>query len=160
MADYVQPAHALIVFDPSNYAQNVLTAARSLEQINNQIQSLQNQATMLQNMARNLQRLDFSSVGQLTGSLQRIDGLMTQASGLSFDLDKLQNQWRVQYPESYDATNQGQRCGERRARALAKRHAGVPPNHERAVADRGERAGRRRPAYRSRQPQSGRGRCP
>ncbi|TIU76621.1 MAG: P-type conjugative transfer protein TrbJ, partial [Mesorhizobium sp.] len=75
----------LIVFDPSNYAQNVLTAARSLEQINNQIQSLQNQATMLQNMARNLQSLDFSSVGQLTGALHRIDGLMDQASGLSFD---------------------------------------------------------------------------
>ncbi|MGX8009615.1 P-type conjugative transfer protein TrbJ [Mesorhizobium sp. ORM8.1] len=104
MADYVQPAYALIVFDPSNYTQNVLTAARSLEQINNQIQSLQNQATMLQNMARNLQRLDFSSVGQLTGSLQRIDGLMDQASGLSFDLGKLQDQWRNQYPESYDAT--------------------------------------------------------
>ena len=32
-----------IVFDPSNYAQNVLTAARALQQINNQITSLQNQ---------------------------------------------------------------------------------------------------------------------
>lgn len=103
MADYIQPASALIVFDPSNYTQNVLTAARSLEQINNQIQSLQNQATMLQNMARNLQRLDFSSVGQLTGALHRVDGLMEQASGLSFDLDQLQDQWRKQYPESYDA---------------------------------------------------------
>ncbi|GLS37315.1 conjugal transfer protein TrbJ [Mesorhizobium tianshanense] len=103
MADYIQPASALIVFDPSNYTQNVLTAARSLEQINNQIQSLQNQATMLQNMARNLQRLDFSSIGQLTGALHRVDGLMEQASGLSFDLDQLQDQWRKQYPESYDA---------------------------------------------------------
>lgn len=103
MADYIQPASALIVFDPSNYTQNVLTAARSLEQINNQIQSLQNQATMLQNMARNLQRLDFSSVGQLTGALHRVDGLMEQATGLSFDLDQLQDQWRKQYPESYDA---------------------------------------------------------
>lgn len=104
MAGYILQAYARIVFDPSNYAQNVLTAARSLEQINNQIQSLQNQATMLQNMARNLQRLDFSSVGELTSSLQRIDGLMTQASGLSFNLDRLQDQWREQYPESYDAT--------------------------------------------------------
>jgi P-type conjugative transfer protein TrbJ len=50
-----------IVFDPSNYAQNVLTAARTLQQINNQIQSLQNEAQMLTNMARQLQRLDFSS---------------------------------------------------------------------------------------------------
>ena len=32
-----------IVFDPNNYVQNVLTAARSLQQINNQITSLQNQ---------------------------------------------------------------------------------------------------------------------
>jgi hypothetical protein len=36
-----------IVFDPNNYAQNVLTAARELQQINNQITSLQNQAQML-----------------------------------------------------------------------------------------------------------------
>ena len=36
------PAHAQfggIVFDPSNYAQNVLTAARTLQQITNQITS-------------------------------------------------------------------------------------------------------------------------
>jgi len=36
----------LVVFDPNNYAQNVLTAARALQQINNQIASLQNQAQM------------------------------------------------------------------------------------------------------------------
>ena len=36
----VRPASAqLIVFDPNNYAQNVLTAARALQQINNQIVS-------------------------------------------------------------------------------------------------------------------------
>ena len=50
------PAHAQfggIVYDPSNYAQNVLTAARTLEQINNQIRMLQNQATSLINEAKN-----------------------------------------------------------------------------------------------------------
>src|SRR4051812_20767789 len=46
------PAHAqFTVFDPTNYSQNLLTAARSLQQINNQIQSLQNQAQMLTNQA-------------------------------------------------------------------------------------------------------------
>ena len=44
----------VVVFDPNNYAQNVLTAARELQQINNQITSLQNQAQMLINQARNL----------------------------------------------------------------------------------------------------------
>ena len=43
----------LLVFDPNNYAQNVLTAARALQQINNQITSLQNQAQMLINQAKN-----------------------------------------------------------------------------------------------------------
>jgi P-type conjugative transfer protein TrbJ len=39
------PASAqMTVFDPSNYSQNLLTAARTLEQVNNQIQSLQNEA--------------------------------------------------------------------------------------------------------------------
>jgi type IV secretion system protein TrbJ len=42
----------LVVFDPNNYAQNVLTAARALEQFNNQITSLQNQALMLINQAK------------------------------------------------------------------------------------------------------------
>jgi P-type conjugative transfer protein TrbJ len=92
------------VFDASNYAQNVIQAARALEQINNQIQQLQNQATMLQNMARNLQRLDFSSLSQLQGALNRIDGLMMQAEGLSFDLASLEGQWRQQYPASYEAS--------------------------------------------------------
>tara|TARA_R110002012_G_scaffold30184_1_gene91921 strand:- start:2757 stop:3473 length:717 start_codon:yes stop_codon:yes gene_type:complete len=100
-----QTAHAAWpVFDATNYGQNVLQAARALEQINNQIQQLQNQATMLQNMARNLQRLDFSSLGQMQGALNRIDGLMMQAEGLSFDLTQLEGQWQQQYPDSYDAS--------------------------------------------------------
>ena len=37
----VQPASALTVFDPSNFVQNTLTAVRTLEQINNQINQLQ-----------------------------------------------------------------------------------------------------------------------
>ncbi len=55
----------LIVFDPNNYAQNVLTAARELQQINNQITSLQNQAQMLLNQAKNLASLPYSSLQQL-----------------------------------------------------------------------------------------------
>src|SRR3546814_8431026 len=38
-----------IVYDPSNYAQNVLTAARSLQAVNNQIRQLENQAQSLIN---------------------------------------------------------------------------------------------------------------
>ncbi|MFX4424033.1 DUF4141 domain-containing protein, partial [Acinetobacter baumannii] len=52
------PARAQwIVFDPTTYAQNILTAARELQQVNNEIQMLENQATSLINQARNLASL-------------------------------------------------------------------------------------------------------
>ncbi len=72
-----RPASAqLIVFDPNNYAQNVLTAARALQQINNQITSLQNQAQMLINQAKNLASLPYSSLQQLEQSIQRTQQLL------------------------------------------------------------------------------------
>src|SRR3546814_14527320 len=41
---------------------------------------------------------------QMQGALNRIDGLMMQAKGLSFDLTQLEGQWRQQYPDSYYAS--------------------------------------------------------
>jgi len=76
------PAHAQfggIVYDPTNYAQNVLTAARSLQQVNNQIQQIQQQATSLINEARNLATLPFSSLQQLQQQVQRTQQLLGEA---------------------------------------------------------------------------------
>ena len=73
------PAYAQfggIVYDPTNYAQNVLTAARSLQQINNQIQQIQNQATSLINEARNLTSLPFSSLQQLQQQIRQTQQLL------------------------------------------------------------------------------------
>ena len=96
------PARAQwIVFDPSNYAQSVLTAARELQQVNNEIQSLQNEAVMLENQARNLQHLDYSSLAQMTSALDRIGTLMSQGQGISFNLAQTEAQWQAQYPTSY-----------------------------------------------------------
>jgi P-type conjugative transfer protein TrbJ len=99
----VAPATAQItVFDPGNYTQNLLTAARTLQQVNNQIQSLQNEATMLTNMAKNLKRLDFTSLTQITQSLQQIDTLMTQANGITFDLASTEAALRSEFPATFD----------------------------------------------------------
>lgn len=98
----VTPAYALLVFDSSNYAQNVLTAARTLQQINNQIQALQNQATMLTNMGKHLQRLDFSSLSEISRSMQRIGTLMNQAEGIAFDLASTDEALRKQFPAAFD----------------------------------------------------------
>src|SRR3546814_18250659 len=54
-------------------------------------------------MAKNLQRLDYSSLGQITGALQRIDGLMIQAQGIAFEVSATDAAFRQQFPEQYDA---------------------------------------------------------
>ena len=93
----VRPAHAFIVFDPSNYSQNVLTAARSLQQITNQITSLQNQAQMLINQARNLASLPLSSLQQLQQSVQRTQQLLGQAQNIAFDVQQVDKVFQHQY---------------------------------------------------------------
>lgn len=112
------PAAAqLSVFDPSNYAQNVLTAARTLQQINQQIQSLQNEAAMLQNMQRNLGRIDFPQLQQLRQRLGQINGLMGQAQNVDFRVDQLEQQLRRLYPDSFEQLlSRDQRVASARAR--------------------------------------------
>jgi P-type conjugative transfer protein TrbJ len=96
------PAHAQfgfgrIVYDPSNYAQNVLTAARTLEQINNQIQSLQNEAQMLINQARNLASLPYSSLQQLQQNVSRTQQLLGQAQNIAFEVGQIDQAFQQQY---------------------------------------------------------------
>ncbi len=103
MAIETSPAAAqLTVFDPTNYSQNLLTAARSLQQINNQIQSLQNQATMLANQAKNLSRIDFPELQALTRTIQQIDELMSQAQGIGYRIGNVDTEFRALYPQSFD----------------------------------------------------------
>ena len=96
------PAHAqLSVFDPGNYSQNLLTAARTLAQINNQIRSLQNEAAMLANQAKNLTRIDFPELQALKATLQQVDQLMGQAQGIRFQVSGVDQQFRQMFPQSF-----------------------------------------------------------
>src|ERR1700745_4302293 len=97
----------LIVFDPNNYAQNVLTAARALQQINNQIVSLQNQAQMLINQAKNLATLPFSSLLQLEQSIQRTQQLLAQAQRIAYDIQQIDRAFSTTYaPASSSVSDQ------------------------------------------------------
>ena len=111
------PAAAIPVFDATNYTQNILQAARALEQINNQIESLQNEATMLQNMARNLERIDFPQLQQISSSLNQIDQLMGEAKGIGFKVEEMEQQFRTMFPGSVDrALRSDARAAEARTR--------------------------------------------
>jgi P-type conjugative transfer protein TrbJ len=101
------PASAqLTVFDPSNYSQNVLTAARSLRQVNNQITSLQHEAQMLINQARNLASLPYSSLQQLQQSVGRTQQLLAQAQGIAFDVQQIDQAFSTTYGASTSQSSQ------------------------------------------------------
>ena len=103
------PARAQwIVFDPTNYAQNVLTAARELQQVNNEIQSLQNQATSLINQAKNLASLPYSSLTQLQQSINQTEQLLTQAQRIAYSVTAVNQAFTQTYPQAYSSSTSSQ----------------------------------------------------
>ncbi len=92
------PAAAQIaVFDPSNYAQNVMTAARTLQQVNQQITQLQNEAQMLINQGRNLASLPHSSLQRLQQSVQRTQQLLNEAQRIAYDVQSIDRAFQSTY---------------------------------------------------------------
>ena len=101
-------AHAQwVVIDPTNLVQNTLTAIRTLEQINNQIQQLQNEAQMLTNQARNLASLPFNVVSRLRSNLATTQRLIDRAKGMAYDVARMDQDFQRLYPEQYAATVSG-----------------------------------------------------
>lgn len=97
------PAHAQfggIVYDPTNYAQNVLTAARSLEQINNQIRQIQQAATSLVNESRNLASLPFSSLQELQSQVRETQRLLGEAQRIAYNVQQIEQAFTDRYEGS------------------------------------------------------------
>src|SRR3546814_15304266 len=120
------PAHAQfggIVYDPTHYAQNLLTATRALQQINNQITSLQNEATGLINQARNLTSLPFSSLQQLQQSVQRTQQLLGEAQRIAYNVQNIDQAFRTTYGNaSMSASDQQLVAGDRKSTRLNSSH--------------------------------------
>jgi type IV secretion system protein TrbJ len=103
------PARAQwIVFDPTNFSQNVLTAARELQQVNNEIQSLQNQATMLINQARNLASLPYSFLAQLDQSIAQTEQLLVQAQRIAYSVTSIDQAFAQTYQQTYSSWTSSQ----------------------------------------------------
>lgn len=100
------PAMAVtgVVYDPTNFAQNLLQAARALEQIQNQVRSRQNEATMLINQAKNLQQLPFSALQGLQQDMSQITGLLGQASRVAYDVQAIKREFQQNYPTAFSAS--------------------------------------------------------
>ena len=92
-----------VVFDPSNFVENMLTELHTLTQIENQLLGLQNEAQMLLNQAKNLQGLNFSALTQLQATYAATEQLLSQAQGVTFDLNVTESQLAQNYPVAYGA---------------------------------------------------------
>jgi len=93
-----------IVFDPDNYVQNVLAAARALQEVNNQLQSLNNEATMLENEARNLTSLPYSGLTALDQSVAATEQLLSQAQRIAYNVTAIDQAFSQSYPQSYSGS--------------------------------------------------------
>lgn len=99
---FYKPASALTVFDPTNYAQNLLTATRSLTNIENQIKQLANEAQMLVKMDKNLLKQPSSINQNLQGKLEEIQELVNKAKGLALKVEETRDTYKRLYPEQYE----------------------------------------------------------
>jgi P-type conjugative transfer protein TrbJ len=100
---FIPPAHAQfggVVYDPTNYASNVLQAARALQQINNQITQIQQQASSLINQAKNLTSLPQSTLASLQGQINSTRTLLSQAQRIAFNVQSVQSAFSDRYKGS------------------------------------------------------------
>lgn len=94
-----------VVYDPANHTQNILTAVRSLQQINQQIQQLTHEIEMLENMARNLETLDVNvAEAIIRDRIRRLYDLMRQAEGIGYGVEEVEREYEEIYPEDYGET--------------------------------------------------------
>ncbi|MGH1421604.1 MAG: P-type conjugative transfer protein TrbJ [Hyphomonas sp.] len=96
-----------IVYDPANHTQNILTAVRSLQQINQQIRQLAHEIEMLENMARDLETLPDSIADDILRRMRRIEDLMREADGIGYGVEEIERGYEEIYPEDYGETPPG-----------------------------------------------------
>ena len=96
-------AAQLTVFDPANYQENLLSSARALEQINNQVRQLQAQAQMLLRMDQNLLRLGSTISPELQRTLGDIQAQLRAGEGIAMRLQATQGGYDRLFPREVSA---------------------------------------------------------
>jgi type IV secretion system protein TrbJ len=92
---------AVTVWDPWNYHENLLTAIRSLTEIENQVKQLTNEAQMLLKMDLNLEQLGSSVAGELKDSMGEIKSLLDKANGIAMDVKETDAKLKDLFPDDY-----------------------------------------------------------
>ena len=92
-------AHAITVFDPSNYSQNVLQAIRELQSNINEARQIANQVTSLANEARNLASLPWDMIENFSNQFSSMFSAVGSINGLMQNLANLEGRFEELYPD-------------------------------------------------------------
>ena len=95
-----------VVFDPSNYASNIIQQYEAIKQtiqqgmiIANQVQQLEHEVQALIYQAQNLQKNPLQLLGQLKSLWDQYNGILRDAEGMSYNLAQAGAQFSATYPE-------------------------------------------------------------
>jgi P-type conjugative transfer protein TrbJ len=86
----------MTVIDPANLAQSIMQVANMVEQIGNQVRQIEQAAAMLQQNPLQLSP-------ELTRSITEARALFESVEGLAFEADRLGDDLRALYPETWEA---------------------------------------------------------
>lgn len=95
------PAQALTVFDPLNYQQNLLTAVRTLDQIQNQIRQLENAAAQLVRMDRHLKSLSGTISPDLQSTLSQLRTRLGEGEALALRVRETDAAYERLFPKTF-----------------------------------------------------------
>jgi P-type conjugative transfer protein TrbJ len=110
-------AEAITVYDPSNHAQNILTALRAMKSNLNEARQIENQVKSLANEMENLKKLDFSVIDEFSNQMNDLFEVTGEINGLMADFNSLQEEFERLYPdfaemENFDAEELAQKAKE------------------------------------------------
>jgi P-type conjugative transfer protein TrbJ len=94
-------AQGLTVFDPLNYGQNLLTAARALENLQNQVRLLQGQAQQLLRMDQNLRPLGGGISGDLQSTLAQMRARIGEGDAIALKVRETDAAFERLYPKTF-----------------------------------------------------------
>jgi len=102
-----QNADARVVFDPWNYRQNILTAVRSLSEVNQQIEQLRNEAQMIVKMDLDLTKLGSTISPELVQTLGELKTLMDQGNAIRMQVEETNTEMQRLFPDEFAETLNG-----------------------------------------------------
>jgi P-type conjugative transfer protein TrbJ len=94
-------ANGLVVFDPANYQQNLLSAIHALEGVQNQVRQLQNEAAQLLALDRHLQPLSGTINPDLQATLTALRARIAEGNAVALKVQETEAGYARLYPTAF-----------------------------------------------------------